>query len=346
MMFVDSLGMFHVDAKEIPCVTGKGAPTVRTEGAPGVLYMDVVSGGLYKCRSADCMRGEYLWEQIGGASMEQIESAVWGYMTEHPEIGGNVDLTGYATERWVREAYQPKGTYLTAVPEDYATKAYVESRMTQIDQESIVQQVIVALGTPVFGTVDANNNIILSGSLADGTYMLKYEDADGEQVDIGTVVIGGPAYKNLFDQSKAVLNQRWSNSSGGFTASSGAGHVVSDYLAIPDISNADDEHILRFRGGSWAGQAGITYYSSSKEIIQASDASTSGSGVSVSTDTPTTDENGDFQITLGHKNGAYESKWANAAYIRVVLQINSTATEIVADDIQDVIITIDEPIVD
>ena len=28
--------------------------------------------------------------------------------------GGNVDLTGYATEEWVREGYQPKGEYLTA----------------------------------------------------------------------------------------------------------------------------------------------------------------------------------------------------------------------------------------
>lgn len=27
--------------------------------------------------------------------------------------GGNVDLTGYATEEWVREGYQPKGEYLT-----------------------------------------------------------------------------------------------------------------------------------------------------------------------------------------------------------------------------------------
>lgn len=34
--------------------------------------------------------------------------------------GGNVDLTGYATEEWVREGYQPKGEYLTAVPDGYA----------------------------------------------------------------------------------------------------------------------------------------------------------------------------------------------------------------------------------
>lgn len=58
---------------------------------------------------------------------------------------------------------------------------------TEADQESIVQQVIAALGTPVFGTVDENNNIILSGELASGTYTVKYEDAEGNTTDIGSL---------------------------------------------------------------------------------------------------------------------------------------------------------------
>ena len=32
---------------------------------------------------------------------------------DFPESGGNVDLTGYATEQFVRDGYQPKGNYLT-----------------------------------------------------------------------------------------------------------------------------------------------------------------------------------------------------------------------------------------
>lgn len=58
---------------------------------------------------------------------------------------------------------------------------------TAADQEAIVQQVIAALGTPVFGTVDADNNIILSGDLGDGTYTVKYEDAEGNVTEIGTI---------------------------------------------------------------------------------------------------------------------------------------------------------------
>lgn len=59
---------------------------------------------------------------------------------------------------------------------------------TDADQESIVQQVIAAMGTPVFGMVDENNNIILTGNLADGTYTLKYENAEGAQTVVGSLI--------------------------------------------------------------------------------------------------------------------------------------------------------------
>jgi hypothetical protein len=62
---------------------------------------------------------------------------------------------------------------------------------TEADQEEIVQQVITALGTPVFGRVDADKNIILTGDLTDGTYTYWYEDAAGNQVVIGTHTVGG-----------------------------------------------------------------------------------------------------------------------------------------------------------
>lgn len=75
---------------------------------------------------------------------------------------------------------------------------------TAADQEAIVQQVIAALGTPVFGRVDADNNIILTGELADGIYTIKYEDAEGEQTAIGTLnhtVIPEPTYTNVIPLS-------------------------------------------------------------------------------------------------------------------------------------------------
>jgi hypothetical protein len=43
----------------------------------------------------------------------------------------------------------------------------------------------------VIGMVDSNNNIILTGALADGTYVFKYENTDGTYADIGSLVVGG-----------------------------------------------------------------------------------------------------------------------------------------------------------
>lgn len=69
---------------------------------------------------------------------------------------------------------------------------------TESDQESIVQQVITALGTPVFGRVDENNNITLTGELADGkTYTFVYEDGEGNSTTIGTYTkTSAPKYTN------------------------------------------------------------------------------------------------------------------------------------------------------
>lgn len=69
------------------------------------------------------------------ATDEQVKEAVFEYMKEHPledpDSGWNVDLTGYATEEWVQEGYQPKGEYLTEVPTGYATEEFVKNKIAQ-----------------------------------------------------------------------------------------------------------------------------------------------------------------------------------------------------------------------
>ena len=48
----------------------------------------------------------------------------------------------------------------------------------------------------VIGYVDGDNNIILTGALADGTYVLKYEDTEGNLTEIGSIEVGCSAYTN------------------------------------------------------------------------------------------------------------------------------------------------------
>lgn len=82
---------------------------------------------------------------------------------------------------------------------------------TSADQESIVQQVIAALGTPVYGTVDANKHIKLSGHLVDGTYTLSFEDTDGFTAELCALdKTSRPSYTNQIPISKdtdgSILN--------------------------------------------------------------------------------------------------------------------------------------------
>lgn len=60
MNYVKSFNLLGVEAQQIPCITGEGAPTTSTEGAVGCLYMDTTNGDIYKCTVVD---GEkYTWE--------------------------------------------------------------------------------------------------------------------------------------------------------------------------------------------------------------------------------------------------------------------------------------------
>lgn len=103
---------------------------------------------------------------------------------------------------------------------------------TDADQEAIVQQVIAAMGTPVFGTVNDDNNIILSGNLAEGAYTLKYEDADGNLTVIGAIEIGAePAYTNILDTVGWQENKRISASSG-YSEKDNTGTDLTGYIAV------------------------------------------------------------------------------------------------------------------
>lgn len=92
---------------------------------------------------------------------------------------------------------------------------------TSEDQAAIVSDVLTALkasGVAVV-EVDANKNITLAGNLADGAYILKYENADGSTTEICTLNVSGgtgtpdlpdvpvtPAYTNLVPTAKAHTN--------------------------------------------------------------------------------------------------------------------------------------------
>ena len=116
----------------------------------------------------------------------------------------------------------------------------LSSEIASINRDAIIEEVITALGTPVFGRVDADNNIILTGELADGTYTLKYEDAEGNTKVIGTIDTR-PDYTNMLlkavDANDEPYNggQGWKtntrlSSSGAESTSSATGMEVTGFI--------------------------------------------------------------------------------------------------------------------
>lgn len=110
-----------------------------------------------------------------------------------------------------------------------------------VDEEykaNLVQAVIESLGgNPVFGYVDENNNIVLSGNVADGTYSVKYEMEDGSTVDIGSLVLAEeepdvPTYTNFADPTSTdwKVGYRLTTTIDQVTALTGG--VATNYISI------------------------------------------------------------------------------------------------------------------
>ena len=101
----------------------------------------------------------------------------------------------------------------------------------------------------VVGTLDDSNNILLSGSLADGTYTLKYENTDGTYTEIGNLVVGEieiePTKTNFCvpDGDGWIEGGRCS-STGEDRTNAGDGYACTNYIAVQNgdtlyVENAD-----------------------------------------------------------------------------------------------------------
>jgi len=91
--------------------------------------------------------------------------------------GGNSSVVSYATKQWVQDGYQPKGNYLTSVPDGYATESYVDTKVATIPTPDVSGQI----NTHNLAT-DAHNDIRL---LVDGltTRLNTLADCDDATLD-------------------------------------------------------------------------------------------------------------------------------------------------------------------
>lgn len=96
MLFLKDLSIFHIDGKEIPCITALSAPDDRYPGAPGLLCMDSTTGHLYMCTNADILHQTYSWRIVGDVDPAAVQQAVSDYLTQYPVSGGGISSSAAA----------------------------------------------------------------------------------------------------------------------------------------------------------------------------------------------------------------------------------------------------------
>lgn len=121
--------------------------------------------------------------------------------------------------------------------------------------DEVAAEVLARLGTPVFGRVDEDNNIILTGELVDGTYTIKYEDANGNVTEIGTVEVG----ESMPDSGSIELE--WSNGVK-LDKNTGAEGTGDGYAASQHIELVDG-YTYTFNQNNAYGGVNICYYDAS-----------------------------------------------------------------------------------
>lgn len=174
----------------------------------------------------------------------------------------------------IRGASGAKGSTGAAGADGYTPVKYVDY-WTEADQEDIVQQAVNTLGNAVYGVVDANNNIVFRGYLANGAYTLKYEDADGNTVDGGTITVssnesgsgsGGSGGNDSGMGESGSIPLTWSmgvklDKNTGVEAS-GSGYAASSHVELVDGYAYTFNQLDNGYGNTYGG-ANICYYDAS-----------------------------------------------------------------------------------
>lgn len=276
---IDSITTSKVNVADIIHNLTTNVANKPLSAAQGVVLkelIDAVSSSLsnYQPKGDYALRSEL---PTVPTKVSQLENDT-GYLTEHQDISGKLDAdklpeainTALAQAKASGEFNGPKGdTGATGAAgkdgADGKTPVRGTDYWTDADQEAIVQQVITALGTPVFGRVDADNNIILTGELADGTYTIKYEDAEGNQTEIGTLEQGA-SYKNLADPSSSdwLTNKRL-NSSGVITDTTPS--LTTNYIPVQLGDFVRIRFVNIFHQGSGTSSATTHFYDANKNRI-------------------------------------------------------------------------------
>ena len=158
----------------------------------------------------------------------------------------------------------------------------------------------------VIGTIDDNNNILLSGNLSDGTYILKYENADGTVSEVGTIEVGNISepIQPVTNDIVVTKNMRISLSSDGGDSTEN-GCCATEWI---DLTNIPKPCTINLTGIKWSSASSTTgyhtrvmsvYKDSSDTVI---DKGYTSPDVTVATVSNNNDDGTDVTVTITNTN--------------------------------------------
>lgn len=258
--------------------------------------------------------------------------------------------------------------FITSIPNEYITETELEDKGYLTEHQDISGKLNKNLGAEnagkilvvgsdgnlilmdmpsggitgdITGTVDENNNILLSGNLTDGTYVLKYENEDGTYSDVGTLVIG-TVTRNLFNLETTKINTRFSGSSASEKAQNGV--WLTDLIPL-DIST---HHTIYVKNAVMVRDVGtppspvVSFFNEGGSYLGNIQCNSS-AGTGYLEFTELLGENY-AKIKLDTKYTVDAEWWANVKYMRIAGVEDESGAAITKDDITDVIIKLNEPI--
>lgn len=245
-------------------------------------------------------------------------------------LGSNQE-TDPTVPEWAKQPDKPTYTAdeVGAIPADKLPEAISEA----LDQANIVARVYDLIKNGgVVGFVDENNNIVLTGNIADGEYTLKYENADGTYTDIGTLEVGAvepeqPKVVNLFNPDTAIYNARLGASGDLKAEGSCNGAVVTDFIDITDLNGK-----IKI-SGNFVQSTSYSGLKFGKLVVY--DASGVMAGTSSAITYDITPDGREYDLTN------CKTTYPTATQIRLCLSIKASET-ITAEDVADVVIELIE----
>lgn len=269
-------------------------------------------------------------------------------MSENVVINGTT-YNGVETLTLVRA----DGTAVTFYPDAvrYNAQNLTEAQKAQARQnmgvgsiDEVADEVLARLQTPVFGTVDVNKHITLSGHLVDGTYTMSFEDTDGTVIDLCEVQknSNAPAYTNLRDTYLVAKDMRFSYTNGAPWTKSCVG------MALFVIPFADlMEKTLRVKAPNIANQTadakGTSFNGVSNNTTFVGFIFNQSSSTLANATCAVNEGNNTYSFLFNKDNVTSSYNTSNVMYMQIV--VNTTGTAVTDDELEQIVITIDEPIV-